>query len=189
MKDCQACTRPSNNQSFNCPPIMADGRHFTDYRPRCDLNWVAPDGKMPNSYDYRMYLTRHAEALLRKEREETYAKNVCGPCKEPYHEGTMLPESSKMVCNAQTCHVKETDPRGLGMGRQYEGFRQDPSEMAFLSLKQKETDLFSKYANCCGPAEEVLNYYSVDASPSPSLNRPAMPGGGVPMTGGDTIRM
>ena len=32
------CYRTSNNKFFNAPPRMADGRHFTDYRPSCDAN-------------------------------------------------------------------------------------------------------------------------------------------------------
>ena len=32
------CYKTTNNKYFNCPPRMSDGRHFTDYRPVCDVN-------------------------------------------------------------------------------------------------------------------------------------------------------
>ena len=29
------CYKTSNNKYSDCPPRMADGRHFTDFRPNC----------------------------------------------------------------------------------------------------------------------------------------------------------
>ena len=34
------CYRASDNKYNDSPVRMADGRHFTDYRPSCDLNNV-----------------------------------------------------------------------------------------------------------------------------------------------------
>jgi hypothetical protein len=162
---------------------MADGRHFTDHRPRCDVNYIFPRDKSVNSYDYRMFLVHNTDHLIRSSRDATYAQNVCGPCKDPYNVGTMLPEASKVVCDAQSCRVVEHDPAGLGQGRQYaEAFAQ-PAESAFLKHKQQETDVFSKYANCCAPQEDVLNYHSIDAASAAktaAASRSAVPSGGKP---------
>lgn len=172
MSSCQSCEpRVSNNKHPECPSIMADGRHFTDYRPRCDVNWVFPQDKAMNSFDYRQYLTNNADALIQKNRDWASKLNACGPCKEPFEVGTMLPEQTKMVCDAQGCRVMMNDPAGLGMGRQYD--TEGVDAMGLLSQgPQKETDVFSKYAECCAPdanpkADAVtapMNYAGVSGS-------------------------
>ena len=59
------CYRTSNNKFFNAPPMMADGRNFTDYRPQCDVNnGLINENKLPNSHEYRMFLTQNAEKLM-----------------------------------------------------------------------------------------------------------------------------
>ena len=80
------CYKTTNNKYFNCPPRMADGRHFTDYRPSCDVNnlIIANTGTL-SSFDYRMYLIENAEKLMDINRMYTVEKNACGPCKEPYN--------------------------------------------------------------------------------------------------------
>ena len=44
---------------------MADGRHFTDYRPSCELNNdISRDNNLNNSLDIRLFLQRNAEKLM-----------------------------------------------------------------------------------------------------------------------------
>ena len=38
------CFKTSDNKHFGCPPRMADGRHFTDYRPSCHINNIIRTG-------------------------------------------------------------------------------------------------------------------------------------------------
>ena len=50
-----SCYRTTNNKFFTAPPRMADGRHFTDYRPTFDLNnKIQEDNNIDTSYNYRM---------------------------------------------------------------------------------------------------------------------------------------
>ena len=43
---------------------MDDGRHFTDYRPRCDVNnLIINNNKIMNSYDYKNFLINNAKKL------------------------------------------------------------------------------------------------------------------------------
>ena len=101
------CYRTSNNKFLNAPPRMADGRHFTDYRPNCFINnRIKVDNKLVNSYDYRMFLTRNADKLIELNQKNTFIMNGNFECKEPYNQGTMLPEQDKVVCNIQTCNVE-----------------------------------------------------------------------------------
>ena len=115
-----SCYRTSNNKFASAPARMADGRHFTDYRPSCMLNTrIQVDNKVPNSYEFRMFLTRNADDLMELNRKQTFLANGAFECKPPYNVGTMLPESAKIKCNAQTCKVSHNYDNGLGLGRDY----------------------------------------------------------------------
>jgi hypothetical protein len=115
-----SCYRTSNNKFASAPARMADGRHFTDYRPSCHLNAkIQIENQVPNSYEFRMFLTRNAEDLMELNRKQSYLANGAFECKPPYNVGTMLPESHKVKCNAQTCEVSHNYENGLGLGRDY----------------------------------------------------------------------
>lgn len=186
MQSCDACTKSTEPKYRNCPPIMSDGRHFTDYRPRCDINFVGPKDKTLNSYDYRMYLTQNGERILGEVRREQYERNMCGPCMEPYQVGTMLPEQSVQECDTNTCRFTVGNPDGLGLGRLQRTYK-DPQvaqqEERFALFKENEQRALSKYAPCCTTAADDANLYALDGrqrAVSKSYGRPAVPGGGVP---------
>ena len=112
--------KASNNKYKDCPPRMSDGRHFTDYRPNDHLNnLIKANNNLKNSFDFRNHLTNNAEKLINLNREYIQDKNGCAPCMKPYHQGTMLPESSKVECNSDSCNVTVTNKEGLGQGRNY----------------------------------------------------------------------
>ena len=75
--------RSMNNSITNqdCPPLMSDGRHFTDYRPSCDVHeLILSQNGITNSYDLKMLLTQHAlefQAINRRFYED---KNSCHSC-------------------------------------------------------------------------------------------------------------
>ena len=190
FKDCNECSRASNNKSFNCPPRMADGRHFTDYRPRCYGQYlIKENNNIPSSYDYRMYLTRNASGIMKKNALDAYSTNKCGPCAEPYDEGTMVPESSKEQCNARTCTFSKADPSGLGLGRQYYNPADEKAFRAeFVKAKERENKYFKSNANCCTTPEDDLYYYPIDGSVKNTYDRYSVPGGGVPLSGGDYLK-
>lgn len=133
-----SCYRTSNNKYQSAPPRMSDGRHFTDYRANCHMNQrIQTDKKIPNSYEYRMYLQRNAEELMELNKQQTYLLNGSFECKEPYHIGTMLPESHKQVCNAQSCTVKHNYENGLGLGRDYgESDLLTPMKAPYMKLEK-----------------------------------------------------
>jgi hypothetical protein len=105
---------------------MADGRAFTDYRPRCPvnaelLNAVNANGLPQSSYESRMYLQQNAEAFMQQERMKAVERLIpCAPCRRPATDaGTMLPERYVVRCTPTTCTRTEVNPMGLGDGRQY----------------------------------------------------------------------
>jgi hypothetical protein len=189
LKNCEECTRPSNNQYFNCPPRMSDGRHFTDYRPRCAQQYQDKiSNKLMSSYEHRMYLVQNADAIMKQNAAESYNTNKCGPCVEPYDQGTMMPEFEKQECNERTCSFGVSDSYGLGLGRQfYTQARDDSFKQKFLAEKQKETDFFKQSAQCCGTINDDIQYFPLDGMIEKEYPRPTVPGGGKPFSGGDRI--
>ena len=115
------CYRTSNNKFFTAPPRMADARHFTDYKESTKRNlMLQSEVESDNSYEYRMYLINNAEKLMDINNKKAFLINGVTECKQPYEQGTMLPEQSTQVCNTRTCKVVANDPNGLGLGRQYD---------------------------------------------------------------------
>lgn len=206
VRTCTACTRASENKNYDCPPRMADGRLFTDYRPKCDANYAdylhlqglpaareaaqqkpqAQSASM-DSYSYRQYLITNADKLMLSERAGTYKRAVCGPCVEPYYSGTMLPEQAKVICNAQTCSVVPTgNPMGVGIGRDY-GETQSSASMrnAFLQTKAAEQQALKAQGNCCAVPD--TNFYGAVRAETGRHARTAVPSGAPVMVGGDAV--
>jgi hypothetical protein len=79
---------------------MADGRLFTDYRPRCDANseFQAP---MSGSHEYRQHLITNGSALMDRDRAAAAASASCMPCLTGF--GTMAPEADRVVCDKVSC--------------------------------------------------------------------------------------
>lgn len=75
-----------NNALHNqeCPPLMADGRHGTDYRPSCDTHQlIQRQNSIVSAHDFRYFLQNNADKLM--EINSTYFQNSksCPPCN--YH--------------------------------------------------------------------------------------------------------
>ena len=106
---------------------MADGRLFTDYRPRCvaNLQYAAP---MSGSQDYRLFLIGNGAQIMEQNRAAAAAAAHCAPCVQPYNRGTMVPEIDRVVCDKVSCArtpVAEAGASGpggfggIGTGRAY----------------------------------------------------------------------
>jgi hypothetical protein len=178
-----SCYKTTNNKYFNCPPRMADGRHFTDYRPHCDLNnLVASNNQLVSSYDYRQYLIQNSEKLMDINRSYSSGMNSCGPCKTPYDQGTMLPEQSDVQCSANTCANSMRVLSGLGQGRKYDS---GDSNTQCGTNWQFPKNVPS--SNCAQDAD-VFDYYNgsqIRQATDAKQMRYAMPSGGLPLSGGD----
>lgn len=189
-RQCGPCTGTSDNKHFDCPPRMSDGRIFTDYSSRCDLNFVThlnQSGKTMDSYKYRQFLLQNADKLMSDIRSEVNLRTRCGPCMEPFESGTMLSEKEQDVCDDRTCARKLIgNGHGIGVGRSYgnqSAFQADYDE----SRKRKQMGMPSQ-ANCCGTKSDYDNYFAPEGVvPETSINRYASVGGGTPLTGGDLI--
>lgn len=115
---CGACSRTSDNRYFDCPARMADGRLFTDYRPRCAFVATQARGMAPvSNHTARQLMTKGADALIARDRREAKARAACGPCTRPPPD-TMLPPAMLQKCDARACAFlparNPPPPRGHG---------------------------------------------------------------------------
>jgi hypothetical protein len=186
-RGCGSCSRASENRAWDCPPRMADGRLFTDYRPQCVQSLQYREDAMQSSHDYRQYMIQHGISIINQERDQAAKKAECGPCVLPYHLGTMAPEADQWVCNKQTCKRVATGMGGMaiGTGRSY-GL--DPSLMHVdrenkQYWEERQSRLTKSPANCCGCGSSAdIRRIKVRGSPS----RFATPGAGIPLNTSST---
>ena len=72
-----------NNALHNkdCPPLMSDGRHATDWRPTCYVHdLIIKQNKIPNSHQMRYFLQKNASSLMKLNTEYFTTKNECKSC-------------------------------------------------------------------------------------------------------------
>jgi hypothetical protein len=153
---------------------MADGRLFTDYRPRCDRNlqYAAP---MAGSWDYRQFLIGNGEKIIDADRATAAAFAKCAPCVQPYDVGTMAPEADRVVCDKVSCsRVKPAKPSAyaIGTGREY-GSTPDAHASGAAFVQDA-----SASGNCvgCPSANDGQASYPGASLSSPGPTRWAIPG-------------
>lgn len=174
-----ACVKDSDNGAFLCPPRMSDGRHFTDYTPRCIRHFALQSSDKPmNSYELRQFTIANAEKMMDKNRQDATKKNECGPCTNPWFQGTMLPEQTVTKCDASTCKTVVNNPNGLGLGRDYG----TPLDNEFISKMEAKNMGMKESTNKCTSSYDDLGYfpYSQEFSGSLLPERLSVPSGGKP---------
>lgn len=98
----------SNNKFSNCPPLMSDGRAFTDYRPACEVNnSMRSVTSSNNSINYRNFLIQNATTLMAQQTAETNKKNGCIDCQKT----TMGAELK--TCDDGSCSVGGSIPAAI----------------------------------------------------------------------------
>lgn len=192
---CAPCTRTSDNKHWDCPPHMADGRLFTDYRPRCDINLQYKRHPMTGSFDYRQYLITHGNALISEQRQQAFRGAYAGPCVQPYDQGTVVADKDAFVCNQVTCQVVSKDPSGLGTGRDYGMLPQQRQALSkFLDEQEHAQQQLRKggTVNCCADPLQS-SYYPLPglnmSDPQQGAARWAVPSGAQPLKDGGDPRV
>ena len=176
-----SCANTSNNKHFSCPPRMSDGRHFTDYRPNCHLNnLVRANNVAHNSFQYRMFLTHNATALQEENRAHACQKNCCGPCQSPYSSGTMMREKRASITPTDV-----PGHRGVPCGNTISSNPLvDAHTTQPLTCAQWSVGHANRLLNCCQPVRDSANALPAYGTPA-AVRRLSVPGGGVPLRGGD----
>lgn len=178
-----SCQRVSNNIAWGCPPRMSDGRLFTDYRPRCDANleFAAP---MTSSHDYRQFLLHKGSDIIDSNRYDASVIASCGPCKQPFEQGTMLPESDRVICDKISCSRLIGGPGGLGTGREYGSTEESRVNDALLLEGLKAQSERYSSGNACGCASAAQGDFGPQYAGGGNWTeqRFASPGAGSPMS-------
>jgi hypothetical protein len=116
----------SSNEELACP-VRGDYRLFTDWRPRCAVQYPMDfnnegNQKPPTANQYREYLIHNAEKIIQANAMAAKSKARCGPpCDSDnvfpsWQEGTALKEYDQQVCDTRTCSFDRSVPMGLGRG-------------------------------------------------------------------------
>ena len=172
---------------------MADGRLFTSYDGRCvrNLKYAQPG---IGSQDYRLYMINNGIQIMEQDRTAAAKVAFCAPCKQPWSQATMAPETDRFVCDKVSCTrmavpaLPGAQPGlSIGTGRDYGSLGGD---QAFVQSQMAAQAAYAKpnQANCCDPSPAGAYgqaYPGATLSP-PGPARWAVPGGGVPMSGGDS---
>ena len=73
------CYGASNNIHFDYPPIMDDGRNYSEWQPGAALNEkLKQEAGIKSNWQYRRYLTQNADEIIKL--NQIAACNQCGSC-------------------------------------------------------------------------------------------------------------
>jgi hypothetical protein len=120
-----SCMRTTDNRTA-CPPRMADGRAFTDYRSR-GASMPASLSATYGNEQARLWLMSNGESLIANARQSSLHKNSCNSCNAATMvNGDVVPEAATQICTAEACGVATLRvPGGMGLGRRYTTDRMD----------------------------------------------------------------
>lgn len=142
------CYRTSNNKYSKLPPRMADGRHFTDYRPNCLVNgMLIKNNSINTNRQYQKFLVNNAQKLM--ELNWTYAcqKN----CSGDYKDEVNIPSKYEIKCDKNNCEKKIKNPLGVGTVINYGNSTIDYNCRYSINKDLPE--------NCCISNKDKFNYF------------------------------
>lgn len=123
------CGQPtvSDNKHATCPARMSDGRLFTNYSSRCEIQASVVNKRVAqmDSYKTRQYMIHNGNSIIDMQRRNAACAAHCGPCGP----NTMLPELEIDSCDTSECTRRTNNLNGLGLGRDYKNNILSRSEM------------------------------------------------------------
>jgi hypothetical protein len=129
-----------NQAATGSPARMADGRLFTDYRPRC-FQYPLKASQTWGENDARLRMIHGADELMEAARQMNNRKATATKCVD-----TMTPELYKRVCTYSGCKTVPGHFAGIGVGRIYvpslEGAAAEPQQLSDATVPA----LFGTYA-------------------------------------------
>ena len=106
------CFKISNNKYFDSPALMSDARTFTDYRPKCVVDYdTLNKNNIKSSYEYRQFLIKNASKLMQHNTNYNYKKNNSETCNS-----TPIPLESVCQVDGYISMCENTNRSGLGQG-------------------------------------------------------------------------
>jgi len=77
------CYSGSNNIHFDFPPIMMDGRNYSNWQPGSVINEnIRQEAGIKSNAEYRSYLINHADKIIKY--NQIQACDQCCPCPASY---------------------------------------------------------------------------------------------------------
>ena len=130
-------TKVPNNKYQNCPALMADGRHFTDYRANSEINIQNMEKRnIRSNYTYRNFLTKNGKTMVDIDRLRSQDKNECVGCDtDPINNLTLC----KTDIVGQMCEPFDIN----GLGRASIGIRS--KKVPTVSQLNKSIDEFNMF--------------------------------------------
>ena len=98
-----------DNNIFEFPARMSDGRFITDYSPNCILNNKYQQSM--NSFEYRNYLTNNSDQIvdnINQTNNQLYSCSSCGGNQNP-------PSKYKLNCNEVNCQLDIINKNGIAL--------------------------------------------------------------------------
>jgi hypothetical protein len=109
--------KSANNRYANSPARMADGRNFTDFRQHCvtEAELRQQAGTRTTDFAYRAFLQNNGTTIMQNLRSTMTDANSFRLA--PSQKSVVIPERFITICNSSTCTKSESNPSGLGNGR------------------------------------------------------------------------
>merc|ERR1712070_308279 len=86
----------TDNIYKNCPPLMSDGRNFTDYRPsQVRESYFSYINNLKSEHDARHLRSINASKFIDNEWNEVVKKNGCFPKEYCYHTNPTVRTTNK----------------------------------------------------------------------------------------------
>tara|TARA_B110001469_G_C9620223_1_gene309043 strand:- start:1063 stop:1449 length:387 start_codon:yes stop_codon:yes gene_type:complete len=125
------------------PAIMQDGRLYTDYKSSCIMN--GPSLGM-TSFEYRNYLTRNADKIIKNNTKIVNEMAECGQCSDY----SVFPPYETLNCNTDKCiqNIQNYDGLGLEIEKQLNENKQkklDNIQSELLSNTNNSQDFTFQY--------------------------------------------
>jgi hypothetical protein len=113
------CYSGSNNIHFNTPPLMDDGRMFTQFDPSCHVNnKLKQKMNFSNNYDYRQWLIKNGNRVA-----DLNKRSACNECSECVETAANAPTTVKYLfknCqdNSKPFGYESSDLKNLYLSKQ-----------------------------------------------------------------------
>jgi len=116
------CYKGTNNIHFNFPPLMNDGRNYSNYEAGSNLdNKLKQNANIKTNSDYRRYLQNNADSIIKN--NQLSACDECSSC--PYYLSTSENLSTtkpyifdSIVSNDQPFGYETSDLKNIYLSKQ-----------------------------------------------------------------------
>ena len=135
------CAGASNNIHFDFPPLMSDGRNFTNWNPAVVINeQMRRQYGIESNNDYRQFLMANADKIIERNRHE--ACDQCGACEKQWKK---TPRTDKHEYLYNTCHEKKAPY----------GYEESDLKASYLSREQLQAQMNAPIMS----QSEYLSYF------------------------------